>query len=225
MSNNIIELENVVKNYRLGKTEVKALRGLTMKVEKGDFIAIMGPSGCGKSTLLNMIGCLDKPTQGKVLFEGRDTSPLNSNQLAELRKNKTGFIFQHFNLIPVLTALENIELPLLLTKTAKDKLRGRVKEILEKVGLEDKANHRPLELSGGEQQRVAIARALAPIPDIVLADEPTGDLDSEMGQTIIRLMKTLNEVEGSTFVFTSHDPAIIEHAKRVIRLRDGMIVE
>ena len=224
MSETIVKLENVVKNYRLGETEVKALRGTSLEVKRGDFMAVMGPSGSGKTTLLNLMGCLDKPTRGVVLFEGKDTSKLNSNRLADIRKNKIGFVFQHFNLIPVLTAFENAEFPLLLRKMDKTERIKRVKSLFEAVGLGDKMTHKPVELSGGEQQRVAITRALAHKPDIVLADEPTGDLDSETGNEIIQLMRKINE-EGTTFVFTTHDPTIVEHANRVIKVRDGIAVE
>lgn len=225
MSETIVELENVVKNYRLGKTKVKALRGIDLEVKRGDFVAIMGPSGSGKTTLLNLMGCLDKPTGGIVLFEGKTTSKLSSNRLADIRKNKVGFVFQHFNLIPVLTAFENVEFPLLLRKMDKTERTKRVKSLLKAVGLGDKATHKPLELSGGEQQRVAITRALVHKPDIVLADEPTGDLDSKTGDEIIQLMRKMNEEEGTTFIFSSHDPMIVEHANRIIKLRDGMIIE
>ena len=224
MSETIVKLEDVVKNYRMGKTEVKALRGTSLEVKRGDFMAVMGPSGSGKTTILNLMGCLDKPTRGIVLFEGKDTSKLNSNRLADIRKTKIGFVFQHFNLIPVLTAFENVEFPLLLRKMDKTERVKRVKSLLEVVGLGDKMTHRPFELSGGEQQRVAITRALAHKPDIVLADEPTGDLDSKTGHEIIQLMRKINE-EGTTFVFTSHDPTIVEHANRVIKVRDGITVE
>ena len=224
MSETIVKLEDVVKNYRMGKTEVKALRGTSLEVKRGDFMAVMGPSGSGKTTILNLMGCLDKPTRGIVLFEGKDTSKLNSNRLADIRKTKIGFVFQHFNLIPVLTAFENVEFPLLLKKMDKTERVKRVKSLFEAVGLGDKMSHKPFELSGGEQQRVAISRALAHKPDIVLADEPTGDLDSETGNEIIKLMRKINE-EGTTFVFTTHDPTIVEHANRVIKVRDGIAIE
>jgi putative ABC transport system ATP-binding protein len=224
MSETIVKLENVVKNYRLGKIEVNALRGINLEVKRGDFMAVMGPSGSGKTTLLNLMGCLDKPTSGVILFEGKSISKLSSNRLADIRKNKVGFVFQHFNLIPVLTAFENTEFPLLLRKMDKTERVKRVEFLLDAVGLGDKMAHRPFELSGGEQQRIAITRALSHKPDIVLADEPTGDLDSKTGYEIIQLMRKINE-EGTTFVFSSHDPTIVEHANRIIKVRDGMIVE
>ncbi|MFX1251170.1 MAG: ABC transporter ATP-binding protein [Promethearchaeota archaeon] len=220
---NIVKIENVVKNYFLGKTIVNALRNISLEIKQGDFIAIMGPSGSGKTSLLNLIGCLDKPTSGTVFFEGKDISKLDSNRLAEIRSAKIGFVFQHFNLIPVLTAFENVEFPLLLKKLNKNERSERVNQALEMVGLGDKMSRKPLELSGGEQQRVAIARALVSRPAIVLADEPTGNLDSTMGEEIISLMKTLNETENTTFIFSTHDPLLIEHVVEVIQLRDGMI--
>ncbi|MBU7029837.1 MAG: ABC transporter ATP-binding protein [Theionarchaea archaeon] len=219
----IVKLQNVTKNYSLGKTTVRALRGVTLEITRGDFIAIVGPSGSGKTTLLNLMGCLDNPTSGTVLFEGEDISLLTRNRLAEIRSEKVGFVFQHFNLIPVLTAFENVEFPLLLKKLDKTERRKRVISALEKVGLKEKMERKPFELSGGEQQRVATARALAGNPDIVLADEPTGDLDSEMGGKVIQLMKNLNR-EGTTFVFSTHDPAIMKHASKVVKLHDGKIV-
>ncbi|MGD2249686.1 MAG: ABC transporter ATP-binding protein [Candidatus Methanofastidiosia archaeon] len=219
----IVELQNVTKHYLLGKITVRALRGITVKVTRGDFIAVVGPSGSGKTTLLNLMGCLDKPTSGILLFEGDDISALSSNRLADIRSASVGFVFQHFNLIPVLTAFENVEFPLLLKKLDKTERKKRVTTVLEKVGLKDKMGRTPFELSGGEQQRVAIARALAGGPDIVLADEPTGDLDSAMGEKVIGLMKDLN-AEGTTFVFSTHDPAIMKHATRIVKLHDGKIV-
>lgn len=219
----IVTVREVTKDYPLGETTVKALRGATLEVYRGDFIALVGPSGSGKTTLLNVMGCLDKPTTGRVLFEGEDISLLTSNDLADIRSTKIGFVFQHFNLIPVLTAFENVEFPLLLKLFDNAERKKRVIDALEKVGLEDKMERKPSALSGGEQQRVAVARALAGNPDIVLADEPTGDLDSETGSTIIQLMKDLNK-EGMTFVFSTHDPVIMNHASRIVQLRDGKIV-
>lgn len=217
-----IVLEDVTKDYALGKTTVRALRGVSLHINRGDFIALVGPSGSGKTTLLNVIGCLDKPTTGAVLFEGEDISLLTRNKLADIRNEKIGFVFQHFNLIPVLTAYENVEFPLLIKKMDKTERKKRVTSSLQKVGLHDKMDRKPFALSGGEQQRVATARALAGDPDIVLADEPTGDLDSEMGGTVIQLFKELNK-EGTTFVFSTHDPVIMEYASRVVHLRDGKI--
>ena len=219
----IVQVKDVTKNYLLGKTTVRAIRGVTLDIHHRDFIALVGPSGSGKTTLLNLMGCLDKPTTGKILFEGEDISRLNRDRLADIRSAKVGFVFQHFNLIPVLTAYENVEFPLLLKKLDKVERKERVESALQRVGLSDKMGRNPLELSGGEQQRVAVARALAGGPDIVLADEPTGDLDSDMGGKVIKLMKELNK-EGTTFVFSTHDPAIMEHASRIVRLHDGKIV-
>ena len=219
----IVQVKDVTKNYLLGKTTVRAIRGVTLDIHHRDFIALVGPSGSGKTTLLNLMGCLDKPTTGKILFEGEDISRLNRDRLADIRSAKVGFVFQHFNLIPVLTAYENVEFPLLLKKLDKAERKERVESALQRVGLSDKMGRNPLELSGGEQQRVAVARALAGGPDIVLADEPTGDLDSDMGGKVIKLMKELNK-EGTTFVFSTHDPAIMEHASRIVRLHDGKIV-
>lgn len=219
----IVVLDEVTKTYSLGETAVRALRGITLEIERGDFIAIVGPSGSGKTTLLNMVGCLDRPTSGVVLFEGEDVSLLTRNQLAEIRNAKIGFVFQHFNLIPVLTAFENVEFPLFLRDLDKNERQEMVISALQKVGLEDKMGRNPFELSGGEQQRVATARALAGAPDIVLADEPTGDLDSVMGGKVIQLFKELNK-EGTTFVFSTHDPVIMEYASRIVRLHDGEIV-
>ena len=219
----IVKLKDVTKDYALGKTTVKALRGITLEVVSGDFIAVVGPSGSGKTTLLNVVGCLDRPTTGSVLFEGKNTSLLSRSQLADIRREKVGFIFQHFNLIPVLNAFENVEFPLLLKKMDKTERNKRVTSALERVNLQDKMERKPFELSGGEQQRVATARALAGGPDIVLADEPTGDLDSVMGGIVIQLFKDLNK-EGTTFVFSTHDPEIMKHATRVVRLHDGKII-
>ena len=219
----IVKLKEVTKDYALGKTTVKALRGITLEVVSGDFIAVVGPSGSGKTTLLNVVGCLDRPTTGSVLFEGKNTSLLSRSQLADIRREKVGFIFQHFNLIPVLNAFENVEFPLLLKKMDKTEREKRVTSALERVNLQDKMERKPFELSGGEQQRVATARALAGGPDIVLADEPTGDLDSVMGGIVIQLFKDLNK-EGTTFVFSTHDPEIMKHATRVVRLHDGKII-
>ena len=224
MCDNIIRLKNVIKNYTLGKTTVKALRGVTLEIKRGDFTAIMGPSGSGKTTLLNLIGCLDKPTSGAVFFEGKDISKLNVDRLAGIRSAKIGFVFQHFNLIPVLSIFENVEFPLLLKKLGKVERLERIYHALQMVGLEDKASRKPLELSGGEQQRVAVARALVSKPDVILADEPTGNLDSNTGDKIIHLMRSLNKKESTTFIFSTHDPTIMECASKVVKLHDGEIV-
>jgi len=217
----MIELKNVRKIYQMGKVRVPALRGLDLTIEKGGFVAVMGPSGSGKSTMMHIIGCLDLPTEGQLLFEGTDVSKLNWEALAEIRGKKVGFVFQTFNLIPALTALENVELPLVFQGIPRSERQKRAKELLERVGLGDRAGHRPSELSGGEQQRAAIARALANDPEIILADEPTGNLDSESGRRILEILKELNEREGVTIVLVTHDPGVAQYAKRIIHLRDG----
>ena len=223
----VITLNNVKKIYPLGKTEVKAVNGVSFDMEKGDFISIAGPSGSGKSTILNMIGCIDTPTEGQVKILGMDTGKLNDRKLTDLRHRVIGFIFQSFNLIPVLNVYENIEFPLLLGKTVKYKRNNKdwIDFLIREVGLENWRNHRPNELSGGQMQRVAIARALAAKPQIVLADEPTANLDSTTGQTIVELMKKISEEVGTTFVFSTHDKAIVEIADHIIRLKDGLIIE
>ena len=221
----IVSVKDVMKNYQLGKTEVKALRGVTLEVIKGEFLSVAGPSGSGKTTLLNLVGCLDKPTSGIVQISGEDVTQLKPGQLADIRRQKIGFIFQSFNLIPVLSAYENVEFPLLLKGGGSKKRRQRVIKVLEEVGLEDHGKHRPEELSGGQRQRVAVARALVTDPEIVLADEPTANLDSETGDQIIDLMLDINKNDGTTFIFSTHDPKVMEHASRVIRLHDGLITE
>ncbi len=223
MSETIVRLENVVKHYRVGRITVRAIQGISLEIRRGDFIAVMGPSGSGKTTLFNLIGCLDKPTEGTLFFEEEDTSALSANRLADLRNARIGFVFQHFNLVPVLTAFENVELPLLLRKMTKKERSARVTRSLKLVGLADKIDRRPVELSGGEQQRVAIARALALRPEVILADEPTGNLDSATAMGIVHLMKDVNEQEGTTFVFSTHDPTIVGYATRIVEIRDGLI--
>ena len=223
MSRVLIELRNVEKIYNEGKeNEVRALRGVSLKVHEKDFIAIIGPSGSGKSTLLHMLGCLDKPTKGKVLIDGKDVSKMNDEDLARIRREKIGFIFQTFNLIPTLTALENVELPMKLNGKKASEARERARELLKIVGLEKRLDHLPSQLSGGEQQRVAIARALANEPEIILADEPTGNLDSKTGFEIVKLMKKLNR-EGYTFVIVTHDLRIADFANKKIRIKDGKL--
>lgn len=223
----IVELIDVTKVYPLGKTEVHAVRGVSFTIEKGDFISITGPSGSGKSTILNMIGCIDTPTSGVVKINGTETSALKDKQLTELRHKTLGFIFQSFNLIPVLDVYENIEFPLLLGKEKRNKAETRewIDYLIEAVGLGEHRKHKPSELSGGQRQRVAIARALATKPMIVLADEPTANLDSKTGKAIIELMKKLNQELETTFIFSTHDPDIVEIADHVIRLQDGLVIE
>jgi putative ABC transport system ATP-binding protein len=217
-----ILLESVSKDYVLGRTLVPALRDVTLAVEPGEFMAVAGPSGSGKSTLLNLIGCLDHPTSGRVLIGGKDVASLKDDALSDLRARTLGFIFQTFNLIPVLSALENVEFPLLF-QGANHKGRERAMRAMEEVGLADFAKHRPDELSGGQRQRVAVARALVTDPAIVLADEPTANLDSATGEAIIDLMLRINRRDGTTFVFSTHDPKVMSHAQRVVRLVDGRV--
>jgi putative ABC transport system ATP-binding protein len=220
----IVSIVNVVKNYHLDKVVVPALRGVSLSVAEGDFISIAGPSGSGKTTLLNLIGCVDVASSGTVCINGHDTARLSDRQLTTLRLNTLGFIFQSFNLVPVLSVFQNVEFPLLLQRQLGSKeRRARVDALLEKVGLDKHSLHRPSELSGGQRQRVAIARALVTGPKIVLADEPTANLDSKTGDAIIDLMKEMNQSEKTTFIFSTHDAKVMAHADRVVRLADGLI--
>lgn len=222
--NTIVEVTQVEKDYPLGKLTVSALRGIDLTIEAGEFTAIAGPSGSGKTTLLNLIGCVDIPTRGSVVVAGRHTSELNDDGLTELRLRKLGFIFQTFNLVPVLDVFQNVEFPLLLQGELDVKgRRERVESIVERVGLTDQMLQRPNELSGGQRQRVAIARALVTQPSIVLADEPTANLDSDTGERILALMRELNQQEGTTFIFSTHDEKVMNHARRLVRLEDGKI--
>jgi putative ABC transport system ATP-binding protein len=221
----VINLENIYRTYRIGEVETHALRGVTLSVQPGEFTALVGPSGSGKTTMLQLMGCLDKPTRGTVYVNGQDITALNASKRADLRKGSIGFVFQFFALIPGLTAYENIELPLLLDGEKSTNRRGRVFELLEDVGLTDRAKHRPDQMSGGEQQRVAIARALATRPLLVLADEPTANLDSKNGQQVMEIMQRLNEETGTTFVFATHDPRVFEYARRTVELEDGQVLE
>jgi putative ABC transport system ATP-binding protein len=221
---NIIEMENITKQYPLGNTIVHALRGVTLTIHEGDFISIIGPSGSGKTTLLNIIGCIDHPSSGTIKVGGHDITHLDDNALTDLRLYKIGFIFQTFNLIPVLNTLENVEFPvLLMKKESKREITERATKLIEAVGLKEQLLHRPAELSGGQRQRVAIARSLVTRPDIVLADEPTANLDSETGASILSLMKKMNEEEKTTFIFSTHDPDVMKYAKQIIKIRDGVI--
>jgi putative ABC transport system ATP-binding protein len=220
----IVSVRNVSKDYMLGKTVVPALRDVSLDVEKGEFLSIAGPSGSGKTTLLNLVGCVDTPTSGTVLVNGNDTARLSERALTELRLRTLGFVFQSFNLVSVLSVFQNVEYPLLLQGgTTRRERQGRVLSLLAAVGIEAHARHRPSELSGGQRQRVAIARALVTRPQIVLADEPTANLDSRTGETIIDVMKEMNAKDGTTFIFSTHDPRVIAHANAVVRIEDGRI--
>jgi len=221
----VTKIDNVTRVFKIGTVETQALRGVSLSIQNGEFTALVGPSGSGKTTLLQLIGCLDQPTSGQVYINGKDVSKLNRNQRADMRRGTIGFIFQFFALIPTLTAYENIELPLLLIGQSAAERRERVRHLLEAVDLSDRAHHRPDQLSGGQQQRVAIARALAPKPALILADEPTANLDTPNGKQVMETMTRLNQETGVTFVFATHDPRVIQYARRVIMLRDGAIVE
>ena len=219
----IVDVRSVTKEYHLGKTVIHALRGVSLTIEPGEFLAVMGPSGCGKTTLLNIIGCIDTPTSGEVYLEGEDVSELNDNQETERRLNGIGFIFQSFNLIPVLNVAENVEFPLLLARVPKTERREKVRRMMALVGLDTHAHHKPDELSGGQRQRVAIARALVNDPRLVIADEPTANLDSETGKEIVTAMLHLNREQRVTFLFSTHNPEVTQYAGRILTLRDGMI--
>ncbi|MEW5871552.1 MAG: ABC transporter ATP-binding protein [Chloroflexota bacterium] len=221
----VTKIENITRTYKIGKVETKALRGVSLSIENGEFTALVGPSGSGKTTLLQLIGCLDQPSSGKIYINGKDVSKLNRNQRADMRRGTIGFIFQFFALIPTLTAYENVEMPLLLIGQHAAERRQRVMELLEAVDLSDRAGHRPDQLSGGEQQRVAIARSLATRPALILADEPTANLDTPNGKQIMEIMTRLNQETGVTFVFATHDPRVIQYARRIITLRDGVVAE
>jgi putative ABC transport system ATP-binding protein len=221
----IIECKNVWKIYNEGtRAEVRAVQNINLKISNGEFVAIQGVSGSGKSTLLHCLGCLDTPTRGKVYIEGEDISKLSEDELALIRRKKIGFVFQFFNIIPSLTAMQNVELPMIFSGVDKTKRTKKTKQLLEKVGLGKRMNHKSSELSGGETQRVAIARALANDPILLMADEPTGNLDSKSGKEIIDIFNKLN-IEGRTIVVITHDPAIAKYAKRKIRIKDGMIIK
>jgi putative ABC transport system ATP-binding protein len=221
---NVIEVNGVKKDYPLGKTTVHALRGIDLTVEEGTLISIIGPSGSGKTTLLNIIGCIDTPTTGSVKVHGEEITTLNDKQITDLRLRKIGFIFQTFNLIPVLNVRENVEFPLLLMKhIQRAEISDRVEQLVRAVGLMEYIEHKPAELSGGQRQRVAIARALVTNPDIVLADEPTANLDSETSESILQLMRDLNEKEKTTFIFSTHDPDVLKYAKKIVKIKDGLI--
>jgi putative ABC transport system ATP-binding protein len=223
-SDHILELHDVTKVYKMGEREIRALNGVNLNVKKGEFLSIVGPSGSGKSTLLNIIGCIDIPTSGEIYLDGQDVSKLKDHALTKIRLHKIGFIFQQFYLIPTLNAVENVELPMKEAKVPKDDRRRRVKQLLENVGLEERQRHYPNQLSGGEQQRVAIARSLANRPSVILADEPTGEIDSETSDKIVTLLKKLNSEEKVTLIVVTHNLKVAGYADRSITLEDGKIV-
>jgi putative ABC transport system ATP-binding protein len=219
----VTEIENVTRIYKTGQVETQALRGVSLSIENGEFTALVGPSGSGKTTLLQLMGCLDQPTTGRVIVNGKDVSRLKRSQRADMRRGTIGFIFQFFALIPTLSAYENVEMPLLLNGQNASQRRERVMELLKAVDLTERTHHRPDQLSGGEQQRVAVARALAVRPVLILADEPTANLDTDNGRQVMEIMQRLNQDTGTTFVFATHDPRVIQFARRVIELRDGLV--
>jgi len=220
----VIAIEDLTRTYRLGQIEVSALQGVSFAVQRGEMLAVMGPSGSGKSTLMNILGCLDRPTSGRYRLDGEEVGRLNDDQLAAIRNRKIGFVFQTFNLLSRTTALDNCELPLIYTGLGMRERRKRARAALEAVGLGDRLSHRPNELSGGQQQRVAIARALINQPAIILADEPTGNLDSKSGIEIMRILQQLNADKGITVLLVTHDPFLARHTRRIVRLQDGLIV-
>jgi putative ABC transport system ATP-binding protein len=221
----VIELENVTKVYSIGEVETRALDGVSLCIEEGEFTALVGPSGSGKTTMLQLMGCLDRPNRGVVKINGQDVTSLNANKRADLRREMIGFIFQFFALVPVLTAYENVELPLLLSGVKTKERQERVMALLDAVGLSGRVDHRPDQMSGGEQQRVAIARALATRPLLILADEPTANLDTANGAQAMEIMQRLNKETGTAFIFATHDPRVVSFARRVVKLRDGQIVD
>ncbi|MBC7220473.1 ABC transporter ATP-binding protein [Candidatus Bipolaricaulota bacterium] len=221
----LLDLKGITKVYSLGKTTVYALRGLDLTVERGEIVAVMGPSGSGKSTLMHILGALDTLTDGVAMLDGQSLAKLSEDQLADLRGRKVGFVFQTFNLVPTLSAQKNVELPMIFLGVSRRKRAARAQELLAKVGLADRAHHKPNELSGGERQRVAIARALANDPEIILADEPTGNLDTETGATILDLLRRLSKEDGKTMVLVTHDPEAARIADRIVRMRDGRVLE
>jgi putative ABC transport system ATP-binding protein len=222
MSENVIEIRNIVRNFKLGQEEVKVLKGIDLDIKRGDYIAFMGPSGSGKSTLMNLLGCLDTATSGTYRLNGTDVSSLSDDQLAEIRNKEIGFVFQTFNLLPRTTALDNVALPMIYAGMSKKDRTARAKDVLTSVGLSDRMDHQPSQLSGGQRQRVAVGRALVNNPSIILADEPTGNLDSKTGTEIMALFDQIHS-DGNTVILVTHEEEIAEHAHRVIRLRDGVV--
>ncbi len=220
----IIKLENVWKIYQLGKTELAALRGLSVEINPGDFVAIMGSSGSGKSTLLNMIGCLDSPTKGEIYLKGKDIAKMSESQLSQFRGKVLGFVFQEFNLIPNINCLENVMLPMIFQGVPLSKRKEKAQQILKMVGLEKRMVHQPAELSGGERQRVALARAFANDPEVIIADEPTGNLDSTTGKMIMEFLKDFHEKQGKTMIIVTHDQKIANYAEKIINIKDGQII-
>jgi putative ABC transport system ATP-binding protein len=218
----IVQLDSLQKTYQIGPVTVEALRGVTLEILAGDYVSIMGPSGCGKSTMLNLLGCLDRPTSGRYWLGGEDVSRMSDDALSATRGARLGFVFQSYNLIPQLTVVENIEIPLFYLGQSEEESRTRAREFAARVGLEDRLDHKPFELSGGQQQRVAIARALVNDPILLLADEPTGNLDSSSGVEILKVFDELN-AQGKTMILVTHDPTVSRHARRIIRLRDGRV--
>jgi putative ABC transport system ATP-binding protein len=223
MTNVLLHTEDLAKDYLLGSETVHALRGVSVEIMRGDFVAVTGPSGSGKSTFMNLLGCLDSPTSGRYLLDGRDVSHLTADDLAEVRNRKIGFVFQNFNLLPRTSAIENVELPLRYSHIQRSQRHARAREVLADVGLEDRGHHHPSQLSGGQQQRVAIARALANHPALVLADEPTGALDTQTSVDIMQLLQRLNR-NGITIILVTHEPDIARFARRILRFRDGRII-
>ena len=225
LKKHVIKLDNVWKTYKMGEVEVNALKGVSLEINQGDFVAITGASGSGKSTMMNLVGCLDLPTKGSIFLDNKDISRLNESSLAQIRGQKIGFIFQQFNLIPTLNALENVMLPLEFQDISTDTAKSKAMEILNSVGLGDRGGHLPSQLSGGQQQRVAIARSLSNNPDVILADEPTGNLDSISGANVIGLLENLWKKEGKTIILVTHDLKLASYAKRIVQLKDGQIVK